>query len=982
MHTSSLRPSPLHKLAVTTGLLVAFIGGSALSLTQPQSAHAEADQSMSVCIQDTKSLSVLFLVDTSLSLKKTDARNERVAAIQSALSALGALQSASNVKVQTEFLEFGTTTRRAFPADPEWGPLSGDPAVQTSLAAAFADRNKSEDTDYVSALEPWVDRTAKPPDEVGAIEMLERAPANSCRLLVWFTDGQFSLDYFNAPKSIHWTDPPTEIRSDADGRALEPAALARICEPNGLADQLRAGTDITGGARAQIAIVALDNGGTPNFDLINSIASGQGPAGSCGTNPARGSFVSARNIGDLALQLREAVLGPSHGPTDGVTSCVVQSGQRTCSFDPNDVTVQEYDYPFDLSTGLTGFNLLTLSADRSVETLLVAPDGQQYALGETGDVTLNNGVLIHVRRLDIADGGYLLDAKLPSTPTWAGKWRVRYRTADKDAASRLNKASIYVFGGLEARLANTDVPLRKGRDGKITVELVSAAGEPATNTAFAAGSVIDLQVNGQPVATPTVNADGTLVIPYTVPAGFDGDNLVVTGSLRPAVKLAPTAPTVQLAPWSGELGRLTVKDIPKYPLIEAPEPFGLVINQDQRVITTRMHLDAMAPESGGCVALTSMKPPEAGGEPIDVEVRVFDGDQEITVGTECAIRLPSGTERYLTVEISAPKLTVDRSVRVSTGVVLNSTSELDASQTETFSLDLGAAIDPIYIPGTSDTVWFLMLLAILVPILLLYAVNIIGARLDVGRMTFAEFPVRLVGGQVRRVVNGQPAALALKDDDIRLTPVAEEGRHRSVNVATTTLRGKWSKNPFADVYGQAEAQGTPLVVANRRTDKGGHEGRLDASLSGAWVFRANDVPRRASDDLQPLDGTLTLVIPPFPAAAKEQLLGQVEEISDRVDRAARTHAVDEAQVVDEAPHVQGATTGGHTGADDARVLPGRVTSTATSEWDDVPSSADETNAARPSAPPKADRKRDRKRKDTPDITPGVPTSQPDDDLPF
>lgn len=112
MHTSSLRPSPLHKLAVTTGLLVAFIGGSALSLTQPQSAHAEADQSMSVCIQDTKSLSVLFLVDTSLSLKKTDARNRRVAAIQSALSALGALQSASNVKVQTEFLEFGTTTRR------------------------------------------------------------------------------------------------------------------------------------------------------------------------------------------------------------------------------------------------------------------------------------------------------------------------------------------------------------------------------------------------------------------------------------------------------------------------------------------------------------------------------------------------------------------------------------------------------------------------------------------------------------------------------------------------------------------------------------------------------------------------------------------------------------------------------------------------------------------------------------------------------
>jgi len=66
--------------------------------------------------------------------------------------------------------------------------------------------------------------------------MLERAPQGSCRLLVWFTDGIFDIDYISGPKTVYWTDPPTEVVNDRVGDALGLPALGRLCDAGGLAE--------------------------------------------------------------------------------------------------------------------------------------------------------------------------------------------------------------------------------------------------------------------------------------------------------------------------------------------------------------------------------------------------------------------------------------------------------------------------------------------------------------------------------------------------------------------------------------------------------------------------------------------------------------------------------------------------------------------------------------------------------------------------
>lgn len=867
---------------IATVLLATFVVQASPSALRAQ----EADP-LSSCVADTNSLSVLFLVDTSLSLQKTDSTNQRVAAIQSALSGLGALKSVSDVDIYAEFLEFGTNTRRAFPATDEWAELDADPAAQAALAQYFADRNDSEDTDYVSALEPRLDRDAGPVEDVGSLEMLERAPEGSCRLLVWFTDGEFDIDYISGPKTVYWTDPPTEVINDQVGNSLAAPALGALCAPGGLADQLRIGDGITTGSSAQVAVVALDQAAQPNFDLVRSIAEGQSAAGPCGSEPARGSFVSADSIATLAIELREAVLGKQHGSTDGRPSCV--NATEACIFDPSAPEILTFDYPFELSEAITGFNLLTLSADPSVTSSLITPDGQEFQLSSTGLVTLDNGVVLDIQKLGIDDGGYLIDATSPPEGAWSGQWRVRYRTDDPAKADALNRASIYVFGGLEATMANENVPLRKGRDGTVIVKLVSAAGQPATDSSFAAGSTIDLLIDGESISSPPVNADGTFVVPVAVAEDYAGDSLTVTGTLRPVVQVSPDAPPVVLEEWTGQIGVVPVQPLPNYPLVEPPAPFLEAMDQDHRVLRSELLIDASGDEAGGCVELTSITPPTIGETVIDVDMRVFDGETEISPGETCAVTLDSGDQRVLTVELDGSSLEIADAARLAAGLNFLSSSGLDASQTEEFHVEVSASLEPILVTNVNQGfAGALMIGAVLIPILLLYGMNFLAARLEVGRHTFAEIPVRLDDGRLVRRTEEGTAGLFLLDDDLRIGALAPEGRHREVNAGGVELRGRWSWNPFADVYGEASSAGMPFLVANKGSMKKGKRGRLDASLAKAWVFRASSLPKSAAGDsrYEPVDGTLTLIVPPYPDIARADLVEQTESISDRLDHEA------------------------------------------------------------------------------------------------
>ena len=174
----------LNRLLMAASGFLLSVASLVYSESGVAAAAQESSDALSECVSEDRSLSALFLVDASLSLQSNDPEDERVEAVYSALSALGALHSSTDVDVNIEFLDFSDITRKSFSERADWASVPVAAAAQLAIARQFTDRNEGGATDYVAALEPWFDPTDKPVDEIGALEMLERAPSGSCRLLV------------------------------------------------------------------------------------------------------------------------------------------------------------------------------------------------------------------------------------------------------------------------------------------------------------------------------------------------------------------------------------------------------------------------------------------------------------------------------------------------------------------------------------------------------------------------------------------------------------------------------------------------------------------------------------------------------------------------------------------------------------------------------------------------------------------------------
>ena len=562
-----------HRL--TIGML--SVGLLAFAMVLASSGLSDAQQppdALSTCIAENRSLAAAFLVDTSASLQRNDPENERVQAIRSALSALSALDSSTPVAVYVALLDFDVRTRKSFPERPDWERIPESATEHSTMASRFAERNDGPATDYVAALEPWGHRELRPSDEVGALEMLEKAPEGSCRLLVWFTDGQMDLGYHGDILTINWTEPPTIVDSQSVADALWMEAWTRLCSPGGLADRLRAGSDISSGSSAQVSVVALDRLGTLDFELLHAFATGEGSAPDCGSAAPRGTFGTAEDLGALAIGLRSAALGFSHGAANGTRSCL--TSEEHCEA-VGDAT-EDYDYTFHLYPGFQRFNLLTLAAHPSVKTRIILPSGTSLELDSDVGVTELDGAKLSSQRLELKDGGtFLVDGELSPGGLWEGHWRVRYSTDDPEAVEHLNRSSIYVFGSLMMELVSHS-SLQAGVENSIVFRIAGADGEPAAYTDLETGTQVRVWIEGEPTNEPARQSDGTYLVTYLVPADLADDTALVTGRIEPFIKLSVDSPVIPLTDWTGVLGELFVEPVDpiEVPLQEPDERTGSV----------------------------------------------------------------------------------------------------------------------------------------------------------------------------------------------------------------------------------------------------------------------------------------------------------------------------------------------------------------------------------------------------------------------
>ena len=875
---------------VLAGLLLGTIGGAVDS--QAALAQAEDVSPLTQCLNENQSLSVLFLVDTSQSLKRTDPEAQRVEGLRSAYQTLAAIatrptsEGGEAPEVFIEFADFGTTTRRSFPDRAAWAPADDERDLRR--IEEFAARDQSEDTDYVGALEPWVNRTdrSRPDGELGALELLEQAPAGSCRSVIWFTDGQFDIDYQGKAKQVHWVDPPFDVVSEEVEAQAEKVGVDRLCGRGDLADRLRTGP-ITEGSGAYVTVVAL--GDPENFDLIRRVVEDAG-AEPCGSEIPRGEVLGVDSLGELIYRLTEGANPERSVLPDGTIP--------TCAAAMDDEESSTCELSFALAPTIRAFNLLTLAGDPAVSTSLIAPDGEVVLFSGSTVVPLASGALLKIEQLGSDGDVFRVEGVLDEDGVWAGRWRLRFESADEALVREaVNRASMYLFfRSLKATLPNPGAPLRVGRSRTLTVQLTNPSDEPASDEAFVDGSEIDVFVDDKAVIVSPIAPDGSFTFKISLPEDSPTNDLVVRAELRPIVRVTDDAPVIELPPWSGVLATLKVEPLPKRPIIEPFETIKVALDQENRSVKTKALVDARAKDAGGCVRLIYADAPVIGGLNDLGSVTFSFKGEVVDAGTDCPIRLADGEFGFIELELSIENVELDKAEHFVNGTVLFETKgAIEPVQAGEEPLAYQAVIKPKIIDTTDwKKVALFSLLSLLVPILLLMIANWVAAKLRTDRSAHVSLDVALVDGRLIRIDEGGDRIASVDADDLQIIGNPPEGSQREVSVAGFDFRARMPINPFGDVSATVSRPGSPTVVGDLGVAKSGR-GRTPVVMSRAWAFAANGTPVKSSpgaDTLERVTGRLVVVCPPLHTAAVPFINGRMAEISGTVERSLLRVAVD------------------------------------------------------------------------------------------
>lgn len=883
------------------GLAPGLVASAQQQGTAPTNPNASA---LKECSQENRSLSILFLIDASQSLKTEDPLALRSVGIELAIDAVSRqveaeAQADRPFDLYLDFLLFGTSTRRAFPGVwPEWGQLreGGMPQDLRSAIRGLGNQSNDADTDYLSALDPWLGRPRPTNDpRVGALEVLKQAPSESCQLLVWFTDGRFDFDPpgpgAKSPKTLTWTD--SSIRNQDDAKEVRDEGYAAICQDNGPIDALRSG-EVSDGTGTELAVVAL---GDPNrFGFFDRLV--RNSEGNCGSGQPRGTVYSAESIDQLIFQLIQAVVGDVtiSDPTDTCTT-EYRAGDSL-----ND---DECHLRFNVTPGIGSFDLLVLRGSKTVRAQLIDPDGRPIDLVNVRPTaTMSNGTRLEASQIASIENLIPIHAELSDSPNdWAGTWTLRFWSNLESDREAINQSLVFVFQGeLSARIREEGVVLRRGTLNKFVVELISADGALVSQESVSPTIDLRLAIDGKAVDVGPLRSDGTWEVSYEVDEEFRENSVAIEAELVASVSVRDGDPSVEIGRWSNiNLGSLSVREIPKYPLVDRPvSKFSNALSQRDSKATATLEVVAPEDEGGGCVSLVSVSTLVSPDGLRTGVLRVLYGDQELSIGDECSVRLDDGQSAVLTLEATTEEgnFAVDDSVAGT--IVLRSTSEIDPNQSEEFSKDVVVSVAPSLIVSPDYTRAFLLALAaLLLAISVLYLLSWYDARVDLGSSSLVMIPVTFRNGRLYRRDEVGETDFGYRDEEVDRFTLPGPGKYRRIRTKSVEFRGRMSRSPFGDVSGTAVSPQGLRVASMSGSSSDGRAGLLSASLLRAWAFSFRDAPVRQPDGINDVHGDLTLIIDDDFTQAREDVRQMVSDLEQSLRVTLSSLAVDEVPLAKE-----------------------------------------------------------------------------------
>ena len=368
------------------------------------------------CVAKTGRLSVLFLIDESASLKKTDPDNKRVEALSAAISALGLntlYKTADSIPyvLQIRLDGFGGKYN-SHNESGKWFTLSSDSESDIySAVEDFRTRNKEQQTDYLDAIDGA---------EKAFVEHERESESenDSCKVLVFVTDGRLDVDGNNKPGS-----------SEAD-------AEEKLCAAEGVVDRLRSQDVFIAGFG-----LSGPDANADDFTLMRSLVEGT----DCGTEAPYGRFVEAKDADEL-IQALFSNLTPDPATPEKLTPCATEPTNGSCR-----------EFRFKTRPPLTKVIMLVGISAGTDDAEIIQPDGTSTPF-ITGGQTVDIDTPVVKSEAKYALGS-VVTLSVDQAPKPYGEWIVRFRG---ESASEAFVSSTF-FSDVQARI-DGQVPIVINRD--------------------------------------------------------------------------------------------------------------------------------------------------------------------------------------------------------------------------------------------------------------------------------------------------------------------------------------------------------------------------------------------------------------------------------------------------------------------------------------------------------------------------------------
>lgn len=802
---------------VTRWLAAVALAGllAPLGLLAGTAAHAAPEGEAAVsrfasCVAGQRSGQVLFLIDESLSLQKSDAQAARVAAAKELARQLQLAAERDGARLDLSVAAFADRYRVVT----DWTPLNRDAMTKVNEGLmTLATSNTGRDTDYATAL-----------TDASAALAAKRTPdaAPGCQMMVWFTDGSLDFDYQNRDQVDKEFAPGQQLHTPADRDAMKKAAEQALCRPGGIADQLRTSGVIT------VAIGLDADAKASQFNLLQSIATGKGPGGrTCGTvtEPVPGAFYRVTDINDLVMAF--ARLGGGTG---------VETKRGACD---NNRVCDSAKHVFVLDQSVSSVSIIADATTKGLTPVLVSPDGHEHRLkGASGHVDVNG---VAVDFTSPTDKSVSIEMSNSGKAKWRGVWALVFVSPGKTDAQ--TQSNIRIYGDLTPQWpGNGNYKLRSGAKHEAMLftvtnkknEAVDVADLPGTVTFDASlvtrnGKTIPiasevpkdkvtekhtLDLTGVPPGAATLH----LTLAVTTAAARDSKGKLVAGT--PLVPKGVDIPTV-INPPAG------------YPQVQPRVDFGTVTGAGEATVNVRI-------TGAGCVWVEPQGATKIAAAPAEgLSVTSSASSRESCIKTS-----DGGDDGQLPLTLHVP----NQARGEANGTVTVKVAKADGKG-DPQSMDVQFTASLAKTQNAANTllgVLAALLLGPLIPLGLAYLAKWWTARIPARSLRAQAIPVTISGSSVLR--DGEPFAFA-DTDLVRMVPgTAAASRHLDLGDGIS-LDTRVGRSPFGTGYVQASAPGTVGAAGKSGETVGPNpDAKLPLAVHNRWfiLHDPNGAPDRAT----------------------------------------------------------------------------------------------------------------------------------------